>query len=77
MQSWALDKNYNYPRPVTSNDVLPYIKAWPSSIAGEEYLLKSFRQSPEARLTHAIGSYKAGTIIRLGTNGAMEVVPPK
>jgi hypothetical protein len=78
MQSLALDHGYTTAATATTNDLAPYIKdGGVRPVDDEEYALRAFPQSPEARLTHAIGAYRKGTLIRLGTNGGMEIVRPK
>jgi len=62
---------------VTWEDVAPYLRNAPKPVDGEVYVLKTLTQSPEAVLTRKLGERPKGTILRLGTNGNLQVVLPK
>ena len=78
---WALDHNLPDTAVVTRQDVAPYLRrlghnGWVESVAGEIYTLGSVRDSPQAHLTRELGGQPKGTIFRLGTNGALEIILP-
>jgi hypothetical protein len=62
---------------VTWEDVAPYLRNAPKPVDGEVYVLKTLTQSPDAVLTRKLGERPKGTILRLGTNGNLQVVLPK
>jgi len=77
-EQWALDTQHTGSDIVTRQDVAPYLKhGWVQPAAGEEYRLRTVGESPEAVLQRKVQQYPSGTILRLGSNTAFEVVLPK
>jgi hypothetical protein len=82
-QQWATEHGQTGDVAVTRADVAPYLSiqsystGWVSSVAGERYTLKTLLGAPEAELTSALETFPKGTIFRLGTNGALEIILPK
>jgi hypothetical protein len=75
---WVYDHHSTNPVSLTRTDIAPYlINGWVSSVRGELYVLRPYPGSPEAHLTHAVERLRKGTIVRLGTNSEMVIVPPK
>jgi len=83
VQQWGRDHQKTGAVAVAWADVAPYLKASPEvrgvmkSVAGEVYVLKDLTHPPEAVLTRKLGERPKGTILRLGTNGELEVILPK
>jgi hypothetical protein len=81
VQQWALDHSRPDAAVVTKQDVAPYLQrlrhnGWVKSVAGELYTLGTVTNSPQAVLTQELGGRPKGTIFRLGTNGALEIILP-
>ncbi len=77
MQQWANVHGYTNAMTVTREDIAPYVKdGWIKPVAGEQYILKNFPDSPEARLIRKVERHLKGTIIRFRTNADIEIVPP-
>jgi hypothetical protein len=76
VQRWGLDHQKTGAVVVTWGDIAPYIKAM-KPVDGEVYVLKDLDHSPEAVLTRKLGERPKGTVLRLGTNGDLQVILPK
>jgi hypothetical protein len=73
---WALDNGQTGAVKVTEKNFAPYLLHPPKSVAGERHLLKTLVESPEAHLTHKLEPWPAGSVLRLSTNGGVEVSYP-
>ena len=74
-QQWGLDHGKTGAVMVTEEDVAPYLRSFKPA-AGERYILKALSESPEAQLTREVGGNPKGSVLRLDTNGAAEVILP-
>jgi len=83
VQQWALDYHQTGAIVVAWKDIAPYLKGasdlhgWVKPVAGEVYVLKALPQSPEVVLTRELDGRPKGTVLRLGTNGDVEIILPK
>ena len=83
VQMWGIDHHQTGAVAVTWEDVAPYLRAdrdvhgGMKSVAGEVYVLKTLTQPPEAVLTRKLDERPKGTVLRLGTNGDVQIVLPK
>ena len=83
VQQWGIDHHQTGAVVVTWENVAPYLKAAPEvhsgmkPVDGEVYVVKDLMHSPEAVLTRKLGERPKGTVLRLGTNGALEIILPK
>ncbi len=80
-RQWAQDQNATGAVEITPEDLAPYLevppnKGWVTPVAGERYFLKSLAESPVAELTRKLEGWPKGTVLRLGTNAELEVIPP-
>ncbi len=80
-QQWAQDHKPTNAVEITQQDLTPYFsfppnKGWVTPVAGERYTLKSLGESPVAELTREVDGRPKGTLLRLGTNGELEIVLP-
>lgn len=80
-EQWALEHSKTGAVAVTREDIAFYfgrggIDAYIVPVANERYTLGNLNQSPEALLTRPLEGRPKGTIIRLGTNSAVEIILP-
>ena len=83
VQMWGFEHQKTGAVVVTWEDVAPYLRAerdvhgGMKSVASEVYVLKTLTQPPEAVLTRKLDERPKGTVLRLGTNGDLQIVFPK
>jgi hypothetical protein len=76
MQQWAFEHGKTGAVMATEQDVAPYLRHSLKPVAGERYILKTLSESPEAQLTHRLEGRPKGSVLRLNTNGAFDVILP-
>jgi hypothetical protein len=77
-QQWGIDHGRKATDTATREDLAPYlIHGWIKPVAGENYILKTLAESPEAVLTRDLEGRPKGTIFRLGTTNPEEIFLPR
>ena len=88
-QIWALEHGQTNAAAVpTMEDLAPYLRGPRDGegldattgikpVAGERYFIKSLAESPEAELMRELDGRPKGTVFRMATNVADEIVLPK
>jgi hypothetical protein len=77
VQYWGIEHRQTGAVVVTWENIAPYLKIPVKPVAGEVYILKDLMHSPEAVLTRKLDEKPKGTVLRLGTNGVLEIILPK
>ncbi len=77
VQYWGIEHRQTGAVVVTWENIAPYLKTPVKPVAGEVYVLKDLMHSPEAVLTRKLDERPTGTVLRLGTNGDLEIILPK
>ena len=88
-EAWALEHGQTNQAVVpTMEDLAPYLRGPRDGegldattgikpVAGERYFIKSLAESPEAELMRELDGRPKGTVFRMATNVADEIVLPK
>jgi len=76
-EMWASDHGTSNPLQVSDEDLAVYVGPRASTnlvkpIVGEHYIVNPLGMSPEAQLTHDVGRWPSGSVIRLDATG----IPP-